>query len=191
MNPVFQILLIALTCAAAIAGAILGASFYRRREAAAEEQRKAARVNRSSDAATPSHVRPQAARPVQHTYVPQEAPVRYAAPVQQPVHDTSGADLVNILLMQQALNSIADEQRYEEYREELAEERYESQEQSREYTPEPAAYEAPAASPEPAYTAPDPVSYAPDPTPSYDSSPSFDSSSYSDSGFSGGDSGSF
>ena len=92
---------------------------------------------------------------------PQTAPVRYVTPVQQPTQDNSGADLVNILLMQQTLNSIADEPSYEEYREERAEAR-ESQEQSAGYTPEPAVYEAAAASPEP-------VSYTPGPTLSYDS----------------------
>jgi hypothetical protein len=112
-----------------------------------------------------------------------------ARPVQQPeVHGDSSTDLVNLLLMQQALNSVGHDH-HEGYREERPEERYDSQDQPQ----EPAAYEAPAESepvsysaPEPVYTEPEPISYtAPEPAPSFDA-PSFDSGS-----FGGGDSGSF
>lgn len=104
----------------------------------------------------------------------QAARSRYAArPVQKPaVHGDSGADLVNLLLMQQALNSISHDQDHEDRGE-----RTESQEQPQERAAEaPANEPVPYSAPEPTYTAPEPMSYtAPDPAPSYDA-PSFSDS---------------
>jgi hypothetical protein len=188
MNPVFQIILIALACAAVIAGAVIAANIYRRREAAADAQWEAARAAERARAASyvPERKQPTPA---------QAAPARHdARPVQQTVvHDSSGTDLVNLLVMQQVLNSVGHDHHHEGHHEERSEEHNESAVETQESVQEPVTYEAPAyTAPEPAsYTAPEPVYTAPEPSyspPSYDSSPSYSdsSSSYSDSGSSGG-----
>lgn len=193
-NPVVLVLLIALACASVIIGVVIAANIYRRREEAASRRRDVARLDESRRAMSYAQERRQAAV---HQPAPAQHVVRTrfdARPVQQPdVHGTSGTDLFNVLMMQQALINIGDDHR-DEHHEDRSEKHYESQEQAQEYAPEPA-YEASVvestpkpvyASEQVSYTAPEPAYTAPEPAPSYDSP------SYSDSGsFGGGDSGGF
>ncbi|BCW71877.1 hypothetical protein [Arthrobacter sp. NicSoilB8] len=212
---ILPIILVVVTCAAVAAGAIFAANVYRRREAEATALRVAARqaehraVSEAEalELATAYHrawIDPATGEPHRNDHIcnqqcrdlkaaarnlrAQAASSRCDARTgQQPVAPDSGAgDLVNLLLMQQALNSI-DNDHHGGYSEERPEERYESQDQAHEPAEAPSEIEtASYSAPEPAYTAPEPISYsAPDPAPSYDA-PSFNSGS-----FGGGDTGSF